>query len=334
MERSFSHLLRTSRLATYDQNIKQIYTSPAKAKRIGDWGLKRNLPTVLRTHHLNIEQLDTAEHQTPFTSAASDYLFIERWKENFPRSRPPQQQPISVKKDLATMSEHEFQRLIDAARKKRAQWKKALANGDLRSDDHLPFMNIQSRYSRAWPGMDTATSQASVGVSSSSASSSIHSAGSSIRTKVGPTYGFFEPSSPTVVQGRVLGRNKTNQMIGVCGVVGVLSSIQSTHLHNTSSKSLQSYYVHKAEFDADGRPNVNLGLTSPGYGTWFASGNGRSVGGGDDYYNDRRLPKGAVSGSNIDMDRRKPSAAVASDRGVISRVQDLLESRDKPTTRA
>src|SRR5689334_10503820 len=60
MERSFSHLLRTSRLATFDKNINQIYTTSGKAKAIGDWGLKRNLPTVLRTHYLTIEQLDTA----------------------------------------------------------------------------------------------------------------------------------------------------------------------------------------------------------------------------------------------------------------------------------
>ncbi|KAF9333810.1 hypothetical protein BG006_003137 [Podila minutissima] len=334
MERSFSHLLRTSRLATFDQNIKQIYTTSGNSKRIGDWGLKRNLPTVLRTHFLNIEQLDTAEHQTPFNSASSDYLFLQRWKENFPRSRHPQRQPVAVKKDLATMSEQEFNKLLASAREKRQSWKDALANNEVRSDDHLNYMNIQSRHSRGSSALDTATSQASVGspLSSSTSSTSTVATGSS-RVKVGPTYGFFEPSTPTVVQGRSLGRSKTNQVVGVSGVVATLNSLQSPHLHN-ASKSLQPYYVYKAELDSDGRPNVHLGLSSPGSGNWLTGGGAM---GGRDYYNygsssSRHLPQGAASTSSIGMDKK--GGKDASDRGVISRVQDLLESRDKPTTRA
>ncbi|KAG0360067.1 hypothetical protein BG005_011582 [Podila minutissima] len=334
MERSFSHLLRTSRLATFDQNIKQIYTTSGNTKRIGDWGLKRNLPTVLRTHFLNIEQLDTAEHQTPFNSASSDYLFLQRWKENFPRSRSPQRQPVAVKKDLATMSEQEFNKLLASAREKRQNWKDALANNEVRSDDHLNYMNIQSRHSRGSSALDTATSQASVGspLSSSTSSTSTVATGSS-RVKVGPTYGFFEPSTPTVVQGRSLGRSKTNQVVGVSGVVATLNSLQSPHLHN-ASKSLQPYYVYKAELDSDGRPNVHLGLSSPGSGNWLTGGGAM---GGRDYYNygnssSRHLPQGAASTSSIGMDKK--GGKDASDRGVISRVQDLLESRDKPTTRA
>ncbi|KAF9317605.1 hypothetical protein BG003_000611 [Podila horticola] len=331
MERSFSHLLRTSRLATFDQNIKQIYTTSGNSKRIGDWGLKRNLPTVLRTHFLNIEQLDTAEHQTPFNSASSDYLFLQRWKENFPRSRPPQRQPVAVKKDLATMSEQEFNKLLASAREKRQSWKDALANNEVRSDDHLTYMNIQSRHSRGSSALDTVTSQASVGSPLSSTSSTSTVATGSSRVKVGPTYGFFEPSSPTVVQGRSLGRSKSNQVVGVSGVVGTLNSLQSPHLHN-ASKSLQSYYVYKAELDSDGRPNVHLGLSSPGNGNWLTGG----AMGGRDYYNygnaSRHLPQGAASTSSIGMDKK--GGKDASDRGVISRVQDLLESRDKPTTRA
>ncbi|KAG0036793.1 hypothetical protein BGZ82_003698 [Podila clonocystis] len=328
MERSFSHLLRTSRLATFDQNIKQIYTTSGNSKRIGDWGLKRNLPTVLRTHLLNIEQLDTAEHQTPFNSASSDYLFLQRWKENFPRSRPPQRQPVAVKKDLATMSEQEFNKLLASAREKRQSWKDALASNEVRSDDHLNYMNIQSRHSRGSSALDTATSQASVGSPLSSSSSTSTVATGSSLVKVGPTYGFFEPSTPTVVQGRSLGRSKTNQVVGVSGVVATLNSLQSPHLHS-ASKSLQSYYVYKAELGSDGRPNVHLGLSSPGTGNWLTGG----AIGGRDYYNygntsSRHLPQGAASTSSIGMDKKGTS-----DRGVISRVQDLLESRDKPTTR-
>ncbi|KAG0363475.1 hypothetical protein BC939DRAFT_457601 [Gamsiella multidivaricata] len=327
MERSFSHLLRTSRLATFDKNIAQIYTTPQKAKAIGDWGLKRNLPTVLRTHNLYIEQLDTAEHQTPFQSATSDYLFLQRWKENFPRSRPPQPQPVTVKKDLATMTDAEFQKLLQSAKEKRQAWKEALAENKVRSDDHLDFMNIMPRDTKGG-SIDTATSQATVGVLSitgaSGTSTTAPLTGSNTRVKVGPTYGFFEPSTPTIVQGRSLGRTKSNQVIGVCGVVASLPTYNAPHLQNAlqPSKSLQPYYVYRADLDADGRPNVVLGHTAPGPGHWLTG----SLGGRDHYnYNgSSRLPQGAASNTT-----NKSSAEANPGRKVISRVQDLLEERDK-----
>ncbi|KAG0317737.1 hypothetical protein BGZ99_006123 [Dissophora globulifera] len=334
MERSFSHLLRTSRLASFDKNIAQIYTAPAKAKAIGDWGLKRNLPTVLRTHHLYIEKLDTAEHQTPFQSGTSDYLFLQRWKENFPSSRPPLPQPVAVKKDLSAMTEAEFQKLLQSAREKRQAWKEAVAANKFRSDDHFHFMNIMPRHSKG--SLDTVTSQASVGARSpasssagSSATSSITGAslpalpvaGSNTRIKVGPTYGFYEPATATVVQGRSLGRHRTsnNQLIGVCGVVASLPSYSSPHLQNTS-RSLQPYFVYRAELDNEGRPNVVLGHTAPGP-SWLTA----SFGGRDGYhYNANRLPQGATAPAKQEGD---------AGRKVVSRVQNLLEAREKHLTR-
>ncbi|KAG0201464.1 hypothetical protein BGX28_005717 [Mortierella sp. GBA30] len=326
MERSFSHLLRTSRLATFDRNVAQIYTTSGKAKAIGDWGLKRNLPTVLRTHYLNIEQLDTAEHQTPFQSAASDYLFLQRWKENFPRSRPPQPQPLAIKKDLSTMTDAEYKKLLAEAREKRQAWKEALSKNEVRADDHLNYLNIMTRHS-AKKSIDTATSQstfatnAATAANSSIASSAPLTSGSNTRVKVGPTYGFFEPSTPTIVQGRSLGRSKTNQFIGVCGVVAALPTYTPSHLYNTT-KSLQPYYVHKAEIEADGRPNVVLGLTPPQPGGWLAGVGGGRPGGMHSY------------GANRMSSQNKSVEGAAPSRKVVSRVQGLLESRDKSPTRS
>ncbi|KAF9112799.1 hypothetical protein BGX27_002800 [Mortierella sp. AM989] len=317
MERSFSHLLRTSRLATFDKNIAQIYTTSGKSKAIGDWGLKRNLPTVLRTHYLNIEQLDTAEHQTPFKSATSDYLFLQRWKENFPSSRPPQPQPVTVKKDLSTLTDAEFQKLLQAAREKRQTWKEAVAKNEIRPDDYLNFMNIMSRYSKS-SSVDTSTSQVSVGFRSSAPTTLASSAGSSTRVKVGPTYGFFEPSNPTIVQGRSLGHGRNQQFIGVCGVVATLQNHGPSHLQ-TSTKSLQPYYVHRAELNADGRPTVVLGYTPPGPANWLSR--------GDQYsYGPSRLSTNATS------DTSTIKGEGLNGRKVISRVQDLLQARDKSLT--
>ncbi|KAF9123694.1 hypothetical protein BGW39_008783 [Mortierella sp. 14UC] len=328
MERSFSHLLRTSRLATFDKNIGQIYTTSGKAKAIGDWGLKRNLPTVLRTHYLTIEQLDTAEHQTPFQSASSDYLFIQRWKENFPRSRPPQPQPVTVKKDLSTMTDKEFERLLETAREKRQEWKAALNKGEVRSDEHLRFLNILTRHSKGG-AIDTETSQAAIGTSRSSASTNISapSAGSNSRVKVGPTYGFFEPSTPTIVQGRSLGRFRQNQVVGVSGVVATLPSYTHTHTQNTS-KSLQPYYVHKAEIEADGRPNVVLSVSPPSPTSWSTA----SIGGGREMYSysRNRYPQGANATNTAASSENKEAAG---HRKVVTRVQGLLETLDQPNNR-
>ncbi|GJJ75278.1 hypothetical protein EMPS_07636 [Entomortierella parvispora] len=315
MERSFSHLLRTSRLATYDRSIGQIYTTPSKAKAVGDWGLKRNLPTVLRTHLLKIEQLDTAEHQTPFQSGSSEFLFLQRWKENFPRSRPPQPQPITVKKDLSAMSELEFQKLLQEAKGKRQAWKEALAKNEVKAEDHLQFMDIQTKSIKA-SQYDT-----NPNTSMHTAQSATIVAGSNTKAKVGPTYGFYEPSTPTIVQGRSLGQRRQNPVIGVSGVVAHLPSYAAPQ-HQNLSKSLQSFYVSSAELEADGRPNVVLSLTPPpAAGSWMANS-------GREQRQRNLLPQGADS-TNMD-----DSAYTSARRRVVSRVNDLLDKRDQSTTRS
>lgn len=89
MDKSFANLLRHSRLASFDRSLEQVYTSPKRFRKTGDWGLKRNLPTVIRTRFVEIKRLDTAEHQTPWESGDSKVLFLKRWKENFPNSSKP-----------------------------------------------------------------------------------------------------------------------------------------------------------------------------------------------------------------------------------------------------
>ncbi|KAF9183726.1 hypothetical protein BGZ51_003830 [Haplosporangium sp. Z 767] len=311
MERSFSHLLRTSRLATFDKNIAQIYTTPQSAKTIGDWGLKRNLPTVLRTHLLKIEELDTAEHQTPFQSGASDYLFIERWKENFPQSRPPQPQPLSVKKDLSTMTDVEFKKLLQQAKDKKQEWKDALAKNEFRSNEHLDFLNIASLNSKG-PTHDMS------GGSRTSWNPSKHFGAASANNshqKVGPTYGFYEPSTPVTVQGRGLNRNRQGNDVGVCGVV---ASLPTTSVPYPISRSLETYYVAKAELDADGRPNVTLSRTPPAFGNWLSRRSGLYN------YNASPLPQGATS-----TDSDNDAAGGVAARKVVSRVHRLLESHNK-----
>ncbi|KAI9301914.1 hypothetical protein BJ944DRAFT_270742 [Cunninghamella echinulata] len=116
MDKSFAGLLRHSKLATYDRRLSQVYTTPKQYKQQGDWGLKRNLPSVIRTPYVTIGQLDSLEHQTPWTSGESQVVFIQRWKENFqhsfllPKHYQQQQQQYADQDyyNLATISKHEF----------------------------------------------------------------------------------------------------------------------------------------------------------------------------------------------------------------------------------
>lgn len=229
------------------------------------------------------------------------------------------------------MTDVEFKKLLESAREKRQEWKTALSKGEVRSDEHLRFLNISTRHSKGSASIDTETSQASIGTSRSPATSSntlAPNAGSNTGVKVGPTYGFFEPSTPTIVQGRSLGRFRQNQVVGVSGVVATLPSY--THTQNTS-KSLQPYYVHKAEIEADGRPNVVLSLSPPSPASWSTS----PIGAGREMYsyNRNRYSQGASAGKATSSSESSPSEATGH-RKVVTRVQGILETLDQPSNRA
>ncbi|KAG0261292.1 hypothetical protein DFQ27_003079 [Actinomortierella ambigua] len=325
MERSFAHLLRTSRLATYDRSIPQIYTTNAKAKTVGDWGLKRNLPTVLRTRYLTIEQLDTAEHQTPFDSAAGDYLFLQRWKENFPRSRPPAKQPVQIQRDLATLSEKEFKALLQEAKARRQEWKEALAKNQVRPEDHLSFLNTTTKNHHSRPYL-SATSDSVAGLmqSTAAAMANVGTVTPTSTIKVGPTYAYFEPKDPTVVQGRPVGRERQDHLVAVSGVIAKLPASRQAHGQKLPPY-LQSFYVHKADIDVDGRPNVELSTVPPETDDWSLTTASSSR-----YYRSR-LP--ASTSSKYSIDAASPASEQqhgGNGEKFQERVRNILESTHKP----
>ncbi|KAJ2333016.1 hypothetical protein GGH92_008741, partial [Coemansia sp. RSA 2673] len=89
MESAFSRLFRTSKLASFDRSIKQVYATYPEAIAYGDWGLKRNIPAKVKTRLVTIGSLDTKEQITQLESANKQYMTINAWKENFPASRSP-----------------------------------------------------------------------------------------------------------------------------------------------------------------------------------------------------------------------------------------------------
>ncbi|BFZ53845.1 hypothetical protein PYCC9005_000876 [Savitreella phatthalungensis] len=97
--RQFDRLLRSSRfaslaeipadsLATRVRPSQQALTTYKSDKLLGDWGTKRSMPR-LRMNALEIQNVDTQEHQTAFASAARFAKTAAKWDEIG--------QPISVK---------------------------------------------------------------------------------------------------------------------------------------------------------------------------------------------------------------------------------------------
>ena len=60
---------------------QQVITTNKACHQRGEWGLKRNLPTTLRSQTIAIEKMDTLEHQTVFDVRDADAKFLERWQD-------------------------------------------------------------------------------------------------------------------------------------------------------------------------------------------------------------------------------------------------------------
>ncbi|KAI8375986.1 uncharacterized protein BYT42DRAFT_572984 [Radiomyces spectabilis] len=233
MEKSFGNLLRHSRLATYDRTLPQVYTTPRKCKQIGDWGLKRNLPTVVRTPFVTIGDLDTAEHQTPWKSGQGQVLFVRRWKENFPNSKKPAPRSETVEYNVARMTPAEFQRFLKQASKKAPAFKEALAKKEVVPEQVFDYVNAT--------------------FSNSSSS-----------TTVGPTYSDHDAGWDYPVEGRILNSVTGGHAAGIAGVVALLPKRYSVGLRNSGDRKLRTFYVNEVKWDEEGRPMVEVKLRGAG----------------------------------------------------------------------
>lgn len=235
MEKSFANLLRNSRLASYDRTLEQVYKSPKRYRKIGDWGLKRNLPTVIRTKNVIIGALDTAEHQTPWESGDSKILFIRRWKENFPNSRKPTPRPEEIQHNVASMTPAEFQRFLRESEKKAKAFKKDLADKELVPEQVFDYLNVSF----------AETTENNGGV-------------------VGPTYSDVEFGWDYPVLGRILNNSKNSHSVGIGGVVASLPRRNALGLRNSFDRTVRTVYIRKAELDEQGKPRVEVTVHSKG----------------------------------------------------------------------
>ncbi|KAI8970137.1 hypothetical protein BDF20DRAFT_804656, partial [Mycotypha africana] len=238
---AFANLFRSSRLASYDRTINQVYTTTKNFKKIGDWGLKRNLPTVIRTDYTTIKDLDTAEHQTPWYTANNQVLFMKRWKENFDASvsQKPKTPAASVTEDndkqlqnVMAMTPAQFNHFKKQCAKRASEFQHLVKSKQLVREQIYDYLNVTFEQER--PVM-------------------------------GPTYSAATPpQEPLKVQGRILNPVKVDYFIGhavaVGGIVALLPREYASFIqaNKNDRNQLHDFYVESITMNEDGTPLIIL----------------------------------------------------------------------------
>ncbi|KAI8093136.1 uncharacterized protein BX664DRAFT_329012 [Halteromyces radiatus] len=235
MEKTFAGLLRHSRLASYDRTLPQVYTTPKKAKKVGNWGFKRGLPTVVRTRYVTVGDLDTAEHQTPWQSGESQVLFVKRWKENFPNSKAPAPRREQVQHNVAAMTPRQFKQFLKQASQQAPAFQQALKNKELVPEQVYDYLSCHFN-------KDLVNDQQQDG------------------GIVGPTYSDHQVEWNYPVLGRILNVDTDGYAVGISGVVAKLPRRHSSGLRNSGDRRVREFYVVDAQLNQQGRPEVTVNL--------------------------------------------------------------------------
>ncbi|GBC02416.1 hypothetical protein RclHR1_04610002 [Rhizophagus clarus] len=234
---SFSQLLRNSRLSKFDPTLSQVYKTYGEYHRLGDYGVKRNLPNYLRTNVVTISEMDTMEHQTPYNSAETLIRFKRKWKENFLISKtvePLKSSDINQRNfiNISKLSKKDFEKLLKKIKKRKDEWNELLTTTTYDSNDWLEFLGLT---------YDTKISNSII---------------------KGLTYSHNNPGVNFQVQGRILNKDSNGIFaVGISGVVGSLHFGKAQRLVQVNRKKLDNFYIEKVEFDDQGRPNIRVSHT-------------------------------------------------------------------------
>ncbi|CDH56428.1 hypothetical protein RO3G_08491 [Lichtheimia corymbifera JMRC:FSU:9682] len=233
MEKSFAGLLRNSRLARYDRKLAQVYCVSRENQQKGNWGLKRNLPSVIRTPFVTISDLDTAEHQTPWRSGTDQVMFVRRWKENFVNSKKPVPRPEHVEHNVALMTPAQFKNFVKQAAKRSPDFRQKLQDKVLKKEQIFEYLGVTFNDSPA-------------------------------NGVVGPTYSDHQVEMSYPVQGRFLNNDREGYAVGIGGVVALCFKryVSNPRLHG--DRRQRTFYVEEASIDPQGRPHVVVSPYQPG----------------------------------------------------------------------
>ncbi|KAJ1976886.1 hypothetical protein H4R33_006337 [Dimargaris cristalligena] len=231
MESSFGKLYRTSRLASFDPKIRQVYTAfGAESRAEGAWGLKRDMPPALRTKLVHIQALDSREQQTRFESAQSNVLHMRRWRQLFPtKVKPEVPSPIPTAR-ITSMSTPEWSEFLAYAGSRKRAWQEALKSGEYLPTDLYKF--LQATTATRGPGQHYQT---------------------------GSSYYQYRPTAAEAeVPGRMLSRDASGFAVGVGGFVAGLIKPGMNKSTAFSSRERAKFYVRKAVLTGGSHPLVEL----------------------------------------------------------------------------
>jgi hypothetical protein len=212
-----------------------VYTKPTKHNSKKGWGLKRDLPSVIRTKYVTIKALDTAEHQTPWESGESQVLFVKRWKENFPNSSKPASRSEDIQYNIASMTPAEFQRFLASCQKKATEFQQKLQKKEMVPEQVYDFLSVNFSDNTE-----------------------------KVNGVVGPTYSDHHVGWDYPVQGRILNNDRHGHVVGIGGVVALLPKRTAIGLRNSGDRSVRTFFVSQAEMDEQGKPKVTVTLQSKG----------------------------------------------------------------------
>ncbi|CAK5265187.1 unnamed protein product [Mycena citricolor] len=77
----FSQLLRSSRFATFDPNIRKTYTAPKQFAQRGYWGLKRPITQRKKNSFITVKQFEARQHYVEWDNAEDQVRFVRRMEE-------------------------------------------------------------------------------------------------------------------------------------------------------------------------------------------------------------------------------------------------------------
>ncbi|KAJ2548189.1 hypothetical protein J3B01_001732 [Coemansia erecta] len=345
MDGAFARLYRTSKLASYDRSIKQIYTTTGIKAKAKDWGLKRPMPKNMKTRLASIDELDTREQFTEFTPANKEFMIMQTWKENFTESHSPNSEGSKDDafdvlggfdgqedrfedrvgdiegqgsrtenerpkrqgplRNLSRMTEKQWNKFLQEAYARRPEWKDELAKGNFVPEEALAFMGAIN--------------------GGSSDNDGVHRQ---------PTYhNYMPPTESMQVQGRVVNRLGSMYAVAVQGIMASLPLHNHTVEAGFHLRDVKTFYVHSAKFDTRGRPVVMLGLQPRGSrdsSVTFEKNQGRfsfskSIGGGTTMHNEYldRIKDSIRLGSFVG--KNKNSNESANENSEPDAVKDTLD---------
>ncbi|KAI9591062.1 mitochondrial ribosomal protein subunit-domain-containing protein [Syncephalis fuscata] len=253
-EQSFARLLRTSRLASFDPRIPQVYTTHGRSRASGDWGLKRNLPTAVRTNYITVNALDTPQHQTPFESAQGQVWRLQRWHEAFPDSRPPKARSPHTPTNIMRLNKQQWRDFLQKAAQRKEEWRTSVRDLERQPDQHLAFM--QAIYRPKSTIYEEARIEASAVYGALPTTAIVNDTGDHGTSLVGPSYDWWQtPQVP--VKGRVLNRVTRGYAVGIGGIVALLPLSKALSISFLRPEITQ-YYVEKIRMNERGLVTVWL----------------------------------------------------------------------------